>query len=176
MDKRGEEEEQTTSKAHKRTRSCSSSPHQQEICSVFTIAFASGMRPHIWYLHRDNWKQKRTSTSTPEQLILILLSKSGTCHTLEATRCKNSLRIERRRFTELPNSSTFARTEEIGQLYITNDSVVDGGRSTFFMQRRLRAKEFSKFKRTSNSQRSLEDRASDRNRSIRICRTSGERS
>ena len=40
----------------------------------------------------------------------------------------------------------------------------------FFMQRILRAKEVSNFKITSNSYRSRERQAGDRNRSIRICR------
>ena len=43
----------------------------------------------------------------------------------------------------------------------------------FVRTAKLRAKDFSMFKITSNSKRSREDRASDRNRSIRICKNLG---
>ena len=46
----------------------------------------------------------------------------------------------------------------------------------FVCTAKLRAKEYSIFKITSNPKRSREDRASDRNRSIRICRNLGYRS
>ena len=70
----------------------------------------------------------------------------------------------------------FARTVEIAESYITKESVYGWKQFDSHMQRMLKALEFSKFKISSNSERSREDRVSDRNRSVRICRNFGNRS
>ena len=88
-----EEEEIATSKVHC-TRRFSSRSCWQAIYYVFTIESASGMIPNLWYLHRRSEEEEQTDLD-PEQLTKNK-KKRGKCHKLEATRCKNSLRIARR--------------------------------------------------------------------------------
>ena len=60
--------------------------------------------------------------------------------------------------------AAFARKEKGGQLYITNESVMDGNSSTPpCTERTLRTKKFSKFEIISSSFRSCQDRTSDWN-------------
>ena len=103
---------------------------------------------------------------------LFFLEKNRKCHKLEATLCNNSLRITRRRFTELLNK------QNLPEKWKLDNSMLPMNLSWreqiyAFMQRTVRVNEFPEFKMASNCQRSRQDRASDRNWSIRICRSSG---
>ena len=87
------------------------------------------------------------------------------------------LKVTANRETLTPRASQqaeFARTVEIGHFFFTTESVRDGKEPHSVIQRVLRAKEFSNFRITCNSYRSREGRASDRNRSIRVCRIVGQ--
>ena len=166
-------EEIGTSKAQLRRTRFSSRPHQdRQLYCVPTIASASGMIPTIWYIHREDRRKRKRIDLDPEQLTTITQIKEAelltTSRRLDAvTHCES----------RVADSQGF-RTGRIFQkggdwALLQRQRMCYGWKQFHFLMHRILKKELSKFKITSSSQRSREARASDRNLSIRICRSSG---
>ena len=108
----------------------------------------------------------------PEQLSLITQKR---CHKLEATRCYNSQKITRRWFGELPNRQHVAERWKMDNSALPlNPSWMETA-LLFYAENTQVSKEFSKVKIKNISWQSRQERASDRNRSIRVCWNFGHR-
>ena len=96
-------------------------------CSLqlLIIEFASGMRRNIRYLQRDQRKMKSKSISNPISLTVITQEQQTMPQARATTRSES--RDADRKASE---QAAHARTVENGQLYITNESVMGGNRST----------------------------------------------
>ena len=147
----------------------------QAICCVFTTEFSSDMRLKNLVLMPRKDEDEEHIDPEPEQLTFDYAEKAE-----NATSSKRLVATTHREPRNADSQSS--RTGRICPNYadwtiLHHRWVCYGWKQLHsFLHRIRRATEFSKFKITCSSSRSREDLASDRNRSIRICRNFGRRS
>ena len=172
----GTEEAVTISRVHSTTRRFSSRPYWQPISCVFTIEYASCMRlkNHVFTMRTAG--DEEPIDLDREQLSLITQKQ------------RNNATSSRRFAAATHRKSRDADSES----FRTGSMWQNGGKWTtlhyhwirhgwkqlysFYAENTQVSKDFSKVKITSNSWQSRQERASDRNRSIRICWNFGHRS
>ena len=123
---------------------------------VFTIEFAK-----VYDTENLVLKKKTKTTSTPSRVDVKSLKTADIA--TSSRRFVDETHFESRDADSQTEHAQFARNVEIGQVFVTNESAVDGKQFKPFYAENTRAKELSKFQITISSERSCQDRTGDWN-------------